>query len=371
MPYHDLVIMSLLFVGSLLITAVIMPKIIKVVTYKQLMDSPIERSSHTKMIPSLGGVAFYIVLILGLYFIQYYDTNKLTISLIPGLLILFIVGIKDDLLVLSPLSKLGAQVLSISFVLGHPAFHFYDLHGFLGLNQLSQFISIPTSFFIMVTIVNAFNLIDGIDGLASIVAIIISGIYGVLFFMMDLFFFSGLSVILIGSLLAFLRFNLSSSRKIFMGDTGSLLIGFIIAIMTVRFFSVDTPQLTKIPFQIENLPLLIISILVVPLFDTARVFIIRILNRKWPFSPDRNHIHHILIDYSNLSHWKASFFIGIANVLFILIFLILGTVVNYFVLLIILFSLVVLLSYVFYRLKESFKVKESDHAIGNTEQSNF
>jgi UDP-GlcNAc:undecaprenyl-phosphate GlcNAc-1-phosphate transferase len=354
MSTEKLLTTLLLLVGSFSVTLIIMPRIIRLVTFKRLMDNPNERSSHSKVVPSLGGVAFYIVSVLGMYFLQSVDQYAVTMSIIPGLLILFIVGIKDDLVVLSPMTKLAAQIIAVGFVLAHPAFHIHQLHGFLGFQHISLLLSLPLSAFIMVAIINAFNLIDGIDGLASIVGIVIFTIYGVLFWILERYFFVGLSALMIGSLLAFLRFNLSSSKKIFMGDTGSLLIGFIISVMTIRFFCLDTNTLEKLPVQLENLPLLVLAILVVPFFDTTRVFTIRLMNKRGPFSPDRNHIHHLLIDYLRLTHRKASIYIGIVNFLFIAIFFILGANYSNYMLLLLMILFIFLFVYFFYRINFSY-----------------
>lgn len=355
MIINNYLLLVILLLGSFIVTYIVMPKIIGVVTYKRLMDNPNARSSHKQMTPSLGGIAFYIVLVLGMYFTQQFDTYKISMSLVPGFLILFVIGLKDDLVVLSPLTKMAAQFAAITFVLIHPAFHIHQLHGFLGFDNISIYVSLPLAGFIMIAIINAYNLIDGIDGLASTVGIVIFTIYGILFYMTGLLFFAGISAVMVGSLLAFLRFNLSSSKKIFMGDTGSLLIGFVIAVMTIRFFSIETQYLKKLPIQLENLPLLVMAILVVPFFDTTRVFTIRILNKRGPFSPDRNHIHHILIDYLKLSHRRASFFIGVVNFLFIAIFFTLCANANNVLLLILMVVCVLLFVYFFYRINFSYK----------------
>jgi UDP-N-acetylmuramyl pentapeptide phosphotransferase/UDP-N-acetylglucosamine-1-phosphate transferase len=342
-----------LFLGSFLITYLIIPKIILVVKYRRLMDDPNHRSSHSKMVPSLGGIAFYIVLVLGIYFLQPIDTSHKSMSLIPGLLILFIMGLKDDLTVLTPLTKLGSQLLSSAFVLSHPDFQIQNLHGFLFIEHISIFISIPLSAFVMVIIINSFNLIDGIDGLAASVEIVIFVILGMMFYLLQVHFFLGICLLMIGSLLAFLRFNLSSTKKIFMGDTGSLLIGFVIACSVMRLFAMPQSRLSELPFQLENLPLVVMAILIVPFFDTARVFTIRILNNKGPFSPDRNHIHHILIDYLHLSHRKASFLIGVFNVLFVLIFLLFSVSMDNLYLTGIMIFFILCFVYFFYRINFS------------------
>lgn len=139
-----------------------------------------------------------------------------------------------------------------------------------------------------------------------------------------------------------------------MGDTGSLVIGFVIAICIVRLFAIPQIVLRKLPFQLENLPLIIMAILVVPFFDTARVVTIRLMNKKTPFSPDRSHIHHLLIDYLKLSHRKASFLIAVVNVLFISIFLVLGAVVSNWKLLIVFLVLTAVFVFIFYRMNSLF-----------------
>lgn len=355
MPLQTILSFIALFLGSIIVTYILMPKIIGVVTYKRLMDNPNIRSSHIDQVPSLGGIAFYIVMVLGLYFLNYFDTEAKSVALMPGLLILFIVGLKDDLVVLSPLTKIFAQIAAIIFVLLHPAFQIQTLHGFFGVENISMWIITPLAAFIMLTIINAYNLIDGIDGLASAVGIVIFSILGLLFYLLGMPFFLGICLIMAGSLIAFLRFNLSSTKKIFMGDTGSMLIGFIIACSVIRLFAVPAYKLKELPFQMESLPLVVMAILIVPFFDTARVFTIRIMNKKGPFSPDRNHIHHILIDYLNLSHRRASFFIGIVNVFFIIIFIFLSSTLTNLGILLVMIGIILLMVYFFYRINFSYK----------------
>lgn len=180
--------MLALLAGSFALTYLLLPKIIGVVTFRGLTDNPVDRSSHINQIPSLGGIAFFISLILGLSFIQYWDDHHVTMSIIPGLLILFIVGLKDDLVILSPLTKIGAQLIAIVFAIQHPVFHIYELNGFLGVEQISFWITMPLVVFLMLTIINAINLLDGIDGLASTVSIIILTLLGAMFFLVAYLF---------------------------------------------------------------------------------------------------------------------------------------------------------------------------------------
>ncbi len=344
----------LIFIGSFLLTYLTIPKIIGVVSYKRLMDAPNERSSHKIQTPSLGGVAFYYTLIIGLFFINSWDTNGEIIHIIPGLTILFIIGLKDDLVVLSPGSKLIAQFAAVAFVVANSGFTIHSLNGFFNIQEIPYYIYFIIAVFIMVTIINSYNLIDGIDGLASIVGIVILIIYTTIFYLTKEYFYALITISLNACLLAFFGYNVSSNKKIFMGDTGSLIVGFIISVMTLKFLALKPSSSNELPFFLENIPLIAISILIVPLFDTARVFTIRIANKKSPFSPDRNHTHHVLIDYWGLSHKQASYLIGGFNLIFVVLFIVLGSTTKNLLLFVVLLVSVIVLSFIFFRFNYNF-----------------
>ena len=344
----------LLFIGAFLLVYFTIPKIIGVVEYKRLMDDPDHRSSHTNRTPTLGGVAFFYTLIFALFFIKDWNLLQEGLYIIPGLTILFIIGLKDDLVVISPGAKLMAQVLAVVFILVNPSFTIHSLNGFLNINEIPYYLYLLIAGFMMLTIINSYNLIDGIDGLASVVGIVIMIIYTTIFYLTEEYYFALISITLNASLMAFLGFNLSSDKKIFMGDTGSLIVGFIISILTLKFLALKPQVYTELPFLLENAPLIAISILIVPLFDTARVFAIRIANKKAPFSPDRNHTHHVLIDYWGLTHKQASFIIGCFNLLFVILFIVLGSTAKNLGMVIMLVSIVVILSYIFFKYNYNF-----------------
>jgi len=344
----------LFFCGAYILTFFTIPKIIGLVENKKLMDEPNNRSSHQKKTPTLGGVSFFYTLIFTLFFLKYWDQEYEAMYFIPGLTILLIIGLKDDLLVLSPYTKLAAQVCAVGFLLMNNDLIIHSLNGFLSIDEIPLYLYYPIAGFLMLTIINAYNLIDGIDGLAAIVGIVILIMYTTIFYITGHYFYALLCLSLNGSLMAFLAFNLSSTRKIFMGDTGSLIVGFIIGILTIRFLSLTPENYQDLPFLLENAPLIAISILIVPLFDTARVFTIRVTNKKSPFSPDRNHTHHILIDSFNLSHKQASFVLGGFNLVFVILMIILGSASANFYLVLFLILTVVALAYLFYRFDYSF-----------------
>ncbi|MBT8183486.1 MAG: undecaprenyl/decaprenyl-phosphate alpha-N-acetylglucosaminyl 1-phosphate transferase [Eudoraea sp.] len=342
------------FIGAFLLTYLTIPKIIKVVEYKRLMDDPNQRSSHSIKTPTLGGVAFFYTLIFALFFIGDRGEFNEAMYIIPGLTILFIIGIKDDLVVLSPGSKLIAQIVAISFILVNDSFIIDSLNGFLNINEIPYYLHLFIGGFIMLTIINSYNLIDGIDGLASVVGIVIMIIYTTIFYMTGEYFFALISITLNAILMAFFGFNISANKKIFMGDTGSLIVGFGISILTLKFLALKPESYTDLPFLLENAPIIAISILIVPLFDTARVFAIRLANKRAPFSPDRNHVHHVLIDFWGLSHKQASFIIGCFNLIFVVLFIILGSTARNFGMVVMLVSVVVLLGYIFFKYNYNF-----------------
>lgn len=344
----------LLFIGSFLLTYLTIPRIIKVVEHKHLMDDPNQRSSHGSRTPTLGGVAFFYCLIFALFFIKDRGQFDEAIYLIPGLTVLFIVGLKDDLVVLSPGSKLIAQVVAISFILVNDSFIIESLNGFLNIYEIPYYLYLGLGAFFMLIIINSYNLIDGIDGLASVVGIVIMMIYTTIFYLTQEFFFALISITTNACLMAFFGFNVSSVKKIFMGDTGSLIVGFIISILTLKFLALKPEAYSDLPFLLENAPLIAISILIVPFFDTARVFALRIANKKSPFSPDRNHTHHVLIDFWGLSHKQASFIIGCFNFMFVVLFVILGSKAKNVGMVIMLVSVVVFLGYIFFKYNYNF-----------------
>ena len=313
---------TFLFIGCFLASVYLVPKVKRIVYSKRLMDEPNERSSHAKKTPSLGGIAFYMIFIFGLYFNDQFDDYHVAMSILPGVTLMFFLGLKDDLVALSPRVKFAGQILACLFVLYHYKFEIESFHGFFGIFKMPVWISGPLALLIMLTIINAYNLVDGIDGLAASISTVALTFFAVLFFMIGRNFLALTSVTMIGALAGFLFFNLSERRKIFMGDTGSLVIGFIIAVMCIRTLALDK-GLEKLPFHSKYIPVFMGAIILIPLFDVIRVFMIRILQGRSPLSPDRNHIHHVIIDKLEWSHRRAAFAITCLSGMLIVLSLIL------------------------------------------------
>jgi len=185
--------------------------------------------------------------------------------------------------------------------------------GIFGIHELPYIISVLFSIFLIVALINSFNLIDGIDGLSGGVAMIASGGFALWFMLNGYWSLACLGFSLSASLFAFLRFNFSKTSKIFMGDTGSLVVGFWVAVMALKFVELNVSITTENVYQ--NAPVIAIALLSVPIFDTLRVFSIRILRGKSPFSADRSHVHHLMVDLG-LLHTVASFILYGFTILF-------------------------------------------------------
>ena len=309
---------ALVFAATFGLTFYVIPKVLWVSKEKNLMAGINERSSHSVAVPTFGGVAFYISIILVLTILQSLRLTYVGNHLIAAITILFMVGLKDDLVISTARVKLFGQITAALFLIFSPELALTNLYGFVGLHDIPAIFGYLIKVFIVLALVNAYNLIDGIDGLAAIVGIVISTVYAGVFYFTGEPFFVLVSVSLAGILTAFLRFNFSrGSRKIFMGDSGSLIIGLILAFLTLKHLAMEpyTPALS-LGYNPANRLLFLACVLFIPAFDTLRVIIIRKMNGLSPFSPDRNHAHHVLLDLG-LSHKKASFSLGLLNLVVI------------------------------------------------------
>jgi len=351
------IVSILIFSGSFFLVYFIIPRIIWVVDSRDLIDIPNNRSTHKISTPTMGGYAFYVTFILAIFFIKSYDTENIGINLIAALTIVFSIGLKDDLVVSTPFAKLIGETIAISLLLFCNCIQFSSLDGFLGIYNIPVELSNALIIIMLLTIINSYNLLDGIDGLAASIGILIFTIYAFLFLMTDLHFYFLICLSLIGMLLAYLRYNFSFKSKIFMGDTGSLFIGYCIGFVSLKFLSMDIDEFNHFEFYAENKIIVILSILHISLFDTLRVIGIRLLNKKNPLHPDRNHIHHVLTD-AGLSHFKASMLLMFLNSILVVLFIILSFYLNSFQMLAILsfvFILFLLGMYEFKRIGKSLK----------------
>jgi UDP-GlcNAc:undecaprenyl-phosphate/decaprenyl-phosphate GlcNAc-1-phosphate transferase len=311
-----------LFIGTFGLTYFLIPKVLWVSKEKNLMAPVIERSSHATAVPSFGGVAFYITLILVLSLIQSMRLAHVGNHLIAAITILFMVGLKDDLVVSTAKVKLFGQIAASCFIVFSPELQFNNLQGFWGINEIPVLLGYILMTILSIAIINAYNLIDGIDGLAASIGIVISGMFAIVFYTTGHPFFVLVSVSLAGTLSAFLRYNFSrGERKIFMGDSGSLIVGLILAFLAIKLLTRD-PYMPLVEQGVDpgNRPLFLACLFIIPFLDTIRVMLIRMLNKRSPFSADRNHVHHVLLDLG-FSHKRTCIILAAINVSIIVIYI--------------------------------------------------
>lgn len=225
--------------------------------------------------------------------------------------IVFIIGIRDDLIPMRPIYKLINQLIPTLLVIYFYDVTIYSLYGIAGSWEFPILVKIFVTVFTVIVITNSFNLIDGIDGLAGSIAIIASSVLGIWFMMINHIYLSALCFSLVGVCVGFLYYNWSPS-KIFMGDTGALLIGFLLSCLIIIFLNENAALKMTHYAKLENPITFAISIVMLPLVDTLRVFIIRIKNGVSPFFPDNNHLHHMLLN-KGYSHSKTVMILFAAN----------------------------------------------------------
>ncbi len=279
---------------SFTVTFLAIPVIINVAEMKKLYDVPDgERKIHHSPITPLGGIGIFAGFAFGCLLTIHFDQSPEFQFFVAAALIIFFLGLKDDILIISAIKKFIGQVLAAFMIIYYGGVQIKSMHGFLGLYQLPEMFSLLLTYFAVIVIINSFNLIDGVDGLAGSLGLMALTIFGFYFLNVNMLSYSILAFSLAGSLLAFLIFNFQPA-KIFMGDTGSLLIGSICAILAIKFINVANTVDSVNP--VAAAPAIGFAILMIPLLDTLRVFAIRIFYRRSPFSPDRNHVHHLLLD---------------------------------------------------------------------------
>lgn len=283
------------FLAAFLFCLVLTPAVIRFASTRRLFDVPDNRKIHSAEIPRLGGVAIMGALLISTLLIAGADTLINLRYFLAGLLILFFVGLWDDMQPVSPFIKLLGESIPIILM---SWFNRIPLHELSPANEWLCTMELPATIFLSFWIVNAFNLIDGINGLAGCIGLIAlcgMGVMGE----PDIYH---LSFAFAGALLAFLFFNFIRP-KIFMGDCGSLPIGYTLA-FGMTHLSFHNHIGNTVIFLKD--PLIALSLMIVPLFDMVRVFFIRIQHQKNPFKGDRNHLHHMLLEIG-LSHVGATF----------------------------------------------------------------
>jgi UDP-GlcNAc:undecaprenyl-phosphate GlcNAc-1-phosphate transferase len=287
--------------------------VIIVAKLKKLFDEPTEdRKIHNFKTPNLGGVGIYTAFIFSTSIILNNQNVTYFNSLISASILIFAVGLKDDLIKVSPTKKFLAQIIAAFIMAYFGNLRITSFYGILGIEELTYPLSMIVTILFSVFIYNAINLIDGVDFLAGGIVFTASLCFCYLFYQLNSLMDATITFIYAGAVLGFLYYNYSPA-KTFMGDSGSLLSGFMLSIFAFRFCEINQANASLF----KSGPSLAFSILLIPLFDTLRVFILRIMRGKSPFSADNNHIHHRLINLG-FSHKQTSCILLSANLIIIL-----------------------------------------------------
>lgn len=283
-------------------------------------DHPGGRKIHSSFIPSMGGIAFVVASIVTLAIWGWQFPIPDSRYLLGAILLMFIVGLRDDLVELRASRKLMGQLVAVLLVVVVADVRIRDFHGFLGLGELHDVVSYLFSGFVLLALTNGFNLIDGLDGLAGTIAVISFGCLGGWFLVQGVESYALISFTFLGGVLAFLAFNWHPA-KLFMGDTGSLTLGFTLGTLILAFMEINEalPQGSFLKFE----PTFSagVALMMFPLYDMGRVFIRRISQGKKPMTPDKSHVHHFLMRIG-LKHNHVALILGSIQLgIIILVFL--------------------------------------------------
>ncbi len=312
------------FVVAALFNFYAIPVIIRIAKAKKLYDVPDDRKNHASQVPTLGGLGIYAsITAVSLTFINTCGmngggvTSSLTSlpAIIAGLTIIFFIGMKDDLLNIQAWKKLIVEFVALLILILIGDVRLDSMQGMFSIGEISYTTSVVLSLFAGLVIINAFNLIDGIDGLAASLAMLGSAVFGTYFLVSSEWEYAILSFIILGAIIPFFLYNaFGHTNKIFMGDTGSLILGFALTVLVFRFNQMNGMAGVKPHFAAG--PAFSFAIIIIPMFDTLRVFFIRVFRGASPFKADRRHIHHILLDLG-LSHLQSTLVLILINSAFI------------------------------------------------------
>lgn len=286
----------LIAIFSFAIGLICMPVVIKIAKVRHFVVKPNKRMSHKGEVPNIGGIDIFMSFILA-YLLFEYDQLQNSQYIFIGVFLILMTGFVDDLLVITPSWKMFGELLAGSFLILISNVRLTSLHGFCNIYGIPLVSSILLSFFVFIVIVNSLNLIDGVDGLASGLGMIYSLFFALYFHQIGEIHLSILAYCLIGSLAVFFIYNVfgRSKRKIFMGDSGSLLLGYMMTLFVFRFCEINASRPDLGICHSQSAPSVMIALLAIPLFDTMRVMAARIRKHQSPFTADKNHLHHLLL----------------------------------------------------------------------------
>ncbi|MDR0371532.1 MAG: undecaprenyl/decaprenyl-phosphate alpha-N-acetylglucosaminyl 1-phosphate transferase [Prevotellaceae bacterium] len=305
---------------SFIVGWLFMPSVIRIAQKHNFVVSPNKRTSHNGLVPNVGGIdiffSFFAVILLSSF-----TASIQSQFVMIGLFVIMVVGFIDDLLDIDVFWKLIGETAAAFCLIVIADVRLSSLHGFLGIYEIPLIFSYLLSYFVFIVITNSLNLVDGIDGLASGLGILYSLFFGIYFYRcgsmdlpLSLFAFT-----LVGSLAVFFIYNVfGNKKKIFMGDSGSLLLGYLVCLFVSEFCEMNAYHTIPDNMYMSAAPVVAICILSVPLFDTVRVMLTRVKKKQSPFKPDKNHIHHLLLSLG-LRHWQVSATLLTVSILYIVL----------------------------------------------------
>lgn len=302
-------------ISSFILAFLILPVVIKYSHLNNIGDIPGRRKIHKKITPSLGGVAIFSgFFITSLIWIDIPYWKDIKFLLVP-LFVVFLVGVRDDLVPLRAIIKLLGQVIAACLLVFFLDLRLTGFYGILGIYEIPLWASYALTLFTIIIITNSFNLIDGLDGLSGTLSSISLLFFGVWFFSVGEVTYAILSFSMLGGVIAFLCFNWEPS-EVFMGDTGALVIGLMLAILSIHFINVNYALPIETSMRFKASVATAASAIIIPLIDTARVIILRLSKGQSPVRPDKNHVHHA-ISRLGFSHGKVTILLALVHLLFI------------------------------------------------------
>jgi UDP-N-acetylmuramyl pentapeptide phosphotransferase/UDP-N-acetylglucosamine-1-phosphate transferase len=308
-----LIIFASLLGGFIVLFSI--PPIVRVAKAKNLVEKFGDRKIHKKEVPSLGGIAIFMGVILSTIL----STNGYSFDvlkyIIASIMIMFFIGLKDDIMIISVKKKFFLQIIAALILIYLGDIRITNFQGLFGITEINYTMSVITTIFLIAIIINSFNFIDGIDGLASGIAFISSVVFGSWFYLSGYIQYAILCFALAGSLVSFFYYNVFGNKnKLFMGDSGSLIIGTILSVATIQFIEFNN---FRGEYYVYGAPAVAFGVLIVPMIDLLRIFFVRIMYGRSPFKPDNNHLHHCLlrINKVHLTVTLITIFINIAFIL--------------------------------------------------------
>ena len=302
------------FITAFLLTFRVIPSIIHLAGKKKLFDIPDQRKAHAEVIPRLGGIAIFAGLLFSIILWSPFQYLGDLQYILAAFIIIFLIGVKDDIEPTSIIKKLITELLAALIIVFFANIRITSFYGLFGIGQLPFIASVLFTIFVIIALINAFNLIDGVNGLAGSIGVLVGIVFGFWFYKIDMIELAVVAFAYVGSMIAFLYYNFSPA-KIFMGDSGSLLIGLLSAVLAISFLESNN-AITYSGYFIKSGPVFAMAVLIIPIFDTLRVMIFRIVSGKSPFNPDMNHIHHMLLNLG-FRHMEVTGLLIVGNIFFV------------------------------------------------------